>query len=96
MDEYQDVADQEYSLVKLLAGLGASEDKSRSVQINLSSKISAKAIRYISAHLPGKIAGEFIALMGKKSALYRKPLILNCSSGRYTQNDSNFKMEKSL
>jgi ATP-dependent DNA helicase RecQ len=35
VDEYQDVAEQEYSLVKLLAGFGASEDKSRSVQINL-------------------------------------------------------------
>lgn len=35
VDEYQDVAEQEYRLIQLIAGLGDSEDESRSVQINL-------------------------------------------------------------
>ena len=35
VDEYQDVAEQEYRLVRLLAGLRVTEDKSLSVQINL-------------------------------------------------------------
>lgn len=35
VDEYQDVAEDEYRLIKLIAGLGDSEDESRSVQINL-------------------------------------------------------------
>ncbi|MDD1417596.1 RecQ family ATP-dependent DNA helicase [Dolichospermum sp. ST_sed1] len=35
VDEYQDVAEDEYRMIQLLAGLGESEDKSRSVQINL-------------------------------------------------------------
>jgi ATP-dependent DNA helicase RecQ len=35
VDEYQDVAEYEYRLIQLLAGLGESEDHSRSVQINL-------------------------------------------------------------
>ncbi len=35
VDEYQDVAEDEYRLIQLVAGLGASDDKSRSVQINL-------------------------------------------------------------
>ncbi|MDY6803274.1 MAG: RecQ family ATP-dependent DNA helicase [Cyanobacteriota bacterium] len=35
VDEYQDVAEDEYKLIKLIAGLGDSEDESRSVQINL-------------------------------------------------------------
>lgn len=35
VDEYQDVAEQEYRLVKLLAGLGVTDDPSRSVQTNL-------------------------------------------------------------
>ena len=34
VDEYQDVAEDEYRMIQLLAGLGESEDKSRSVQIN--------------------------------------------------------------
>jgi ATP-dependent DNA helicase RecQ len=35
VDEYQDVAENEYRLIKAIAGLGESEDASRSVQINL-------------------------------------------------------------
>ncbi len=35
VDEYQDVAKDEYKIIQLIAGLGESEDKSRSVQINL-------------------------------------------------------------
>ena len=35
VDEYQDVAEDEYRLIKLIAGLGDSGDESRSVQINL-------------------------------------------------------------
>lgn len=35
VDEYQDVAEDEYRMIQLLSGLGESEDKSRSVQINL-------------------------------------------------------------
>ncbi|MCT7953218.1 RecQ family ATP-dependent DNA helicase [Ancylothrix sp. C2] len=35
VDEYQDVAEVEYRLIKLVAGLGDSGDESRSVQINL-------------------------------------------------------------
>ncbi|WP_414589077.1 RecQ family ATP-dependent DNA helicase [Scytonema sp. PCC 10023] len=35
VDEYQDVSENEYRLIKLIAGLNDSEDKSRSVQINL-------------------------------------------------------------
>jgi ATP-dependent DNA helicase RecQ len=35
VDEYQDVAENEYRLIRLIAGLGQSEDKERSVQINL-------------------------------------------------------------
>jgi ATP-dependent DNA helicase RecQ len=35
VDEYQDVAEDEYRMIQLLAGLGESEDKSRSVQIDL-------------------------------------------------------------
>jgi len=35
VDEYQDVAEEEYRLIQLIAGLGDSEDESRSVQINL-------------------------------------------------------------
>lgn len=35
VDEYQDVAEQEYRLIQLIAGLGDSEDQARSVQINL-------------------------------------------------------------
>lgn len=35
VDEYQDVAEDEYRLIKLVAGLGQSEDDGRSVQINL-------------------------------------------------------------
>ena len=35
VDEYQDVAEDEYRLIKLVAGLGQSEDEARSVQINL-------------------------------------------------------------
>jgi ATP-dependent DNA helicase RecQ len=35
VDEYQDVAEHEYQLVKLIAGLQESEDKSRSVQTNI-------------------------------------------------------------
>jgi ATP-dependent DNA helicase RecQ len=35
VDEYQDVAEHEYRLVKLIAGLQESEDKSRSVQTNI-------------------------------------------------------------
>ncbi|WP_017719812.1 RecQ family ATP-dependent DNA helicase [Kamptonema formosum] len=35
VDEYQDVAEDEYRLIKLIAGLGYSGDESRSVQINL-------------------------------------------------------------
>lgn len=35
VDEYQDVAEQEYRLIQLIAGFGDSEDQARSVQINL-------------------------------------------------------------
>jgi ATP-dependent DNA helicase RecQ len=35
VDEYQDVAEQEYRLIQLIAGLDDSEDQARSVQINL-------------------------------------------------------------
>jgi len=35
VDEYQDVGQQEYRLIKLLAGLGESEDENKKVQINL-------------------------------------------------------------
>lgn len=35
VDEYQDVAEDEYRLIQLIAGLGQSEDTARSVQINL-------------------------------------------------------------
>ncbi|MEB3336654.1 MAG: RecQ family ATP-dependent DNA helicase, partial [Leptolyngbyaceae bacterium] len=35
VDEYQDVAEQEYRLIQLIAGFGESEDQARSVQINL-------------------------------------------------------------
>lgn len=35
VDEYQDVAEDEYHLVKLIAGLQESEDKSRTVQTNI-------------------------------------------------------------
>ena len=35
VDEYQDVAEDEYRMIQLIAGLGESEDESRSVQINL-------------------------------------------------------------
>ncbi len=35
VDEYQDVSENEYRLIKLIAGLNESEDKSRPVQINL-------------------------------------------------------------
>ncbi len=35
VDEYQDVAEDEYRLVKLIAGLQESEDKARSVQTNI-------------------------------------------------------------
>ena len=35
VDEYQDVGKSEYRLIQLIAGLGDSEDESRSVQINL-------------------------------------------------------------
>ena len=35
VDEYQDVAEDEYQLVKLIAGLQESEDKSRTVQTNI-------------------------------------------------------------
>jgi ATP-dependent DNA helicase RecQ len=35
VDEYQDVAENEYRLIRLIAGLDESEDDSRSVQINL-------------------------------------------------------------
>jgi len=35
VDEYQDVAEDEYRLVKLIAGLQVSEDKTRSVQTNI-------------------------------------------------------------
>ncbi|MDX2228831.1 MAG: AAA family ATPase [Leptolyngbyaceae cyanobacterium bins.349] len=35
VDEYQDVAEDEYRLIQLIAGFGQSEDESRSVQINL-------------------------------------------------------------
>lgn len=35
VDEYQDVAEDEYRLIQRIAGLGESEDESRSVQINL-------------------------------------------------------------
>jgi len=35
VDEYQDVAEDEYNLIKLASGLGDSEENNRSVQINL-------------------------------------------------------------
>ncbi|MGB3509031.1 MAG: RecQ family ATP-dependent DNA helicase, partial [Microcoleaceae cyanobacterium] len=35
VDEYQDVAEEEYRLIQLISGLGDSGDESRSVQINL-------------------------------------------------------------
>ncbi len=93
VDEYQDVAEHEYQLVKLIAGLQESEDKSRSVETNICIigdddqniyKWRGTSTQYIRSFQAEYQAQQFLLTENYRST---EPII--ASSNRLIQNNSD-------